>query len=33
VTNVIGGPREGVFAEIHKVKVADGDVCSSAPTA
>jgi len=26
VTNVVGGPREGVFAEIHKLKVADGDV-------
>lgn len=26
VTNVIGGPHEGVFAEIHKLKVADGDV-------
>jgi len=26
VTNVVGGPREGVFAEITKLKVADGDV-------
>jgi len=26
VTNVVGGPREGVFAEIHKLKVVDGDV-------
>jgi protein phosphatase len=26
VTNVVGGPREGVFAEIHKLTVADGDV-------
>jgi len=26
VTNVIGGPRQGVYAEIHKLKVADGDV-------
>lgn len=26
VTNVVGGPREGVFAEIHKLKVADGDI-------
>jgi len=26
VTNVIGGPREGVHAEIHKLTVADGDV-------
>jgi len=26
VTNVVGGPREGVFAEIHKVKVSDGDI-------
>jgi protein phosphatase len=26
VTNVIGGPRPGVHAEIHKVKVHDGDV-------
>ncbi|MHC5541311.1 PP2C family protein-serine/threonine phosphatase [Singulisphaera rosea] len=26
VTNVIGGPRAGVFAEIHKLSVNDGDV-------
>jgi PPM family protein phosphatase len=26
VTNVIGGPRAGVFAEIHKVAVLDGDI-------
>ena len=26
VTNVIGGPSAGVHAEIHKVKLADGDV-------
>jgi PPM family protein phosphatase len=26
VTNVIGGPREGVKAEIHRVRVADGDI-------
>lgn len=26
VTNVIGGPREGVHAEIHKVALRDGDV-------
>lgn len=26
VTNVIGGPSEGVHTEIHKVDVADGDV-------
>jgi serine/threonine protein phosphatase PrpC len=26
VTNVIGGPREGVQAEVHKVPLADGDV-------
>ena len=26
VTNVIGGPREGVHAEIHKVTIADGDI-------
>jgi protein phosphatase len=26
VTNVIGGPSEGVHAEIHKVRVRDGDV-------
>jgi protein phosphatase len=26
VTNVIGGPREGVMAEVHKVPLADGDV-------
>jgi PPM family protein phosphatase len=25
VTNVIGGPREGVFAEIHKLDLLDGD--------
>ena len=25
VTNVIGGPSEGVFAEIHKLAVRDGD--------
>ncbi len=26
VTNVIGGPREGVHAEIHKLTVDDGDI-------
>ena len=26
VTNVIGGPREGVKAEIHRLLLADGDV-------
>ena len=26
VTNVLGGPSEGVFAEIHKLEVRDGDV-------
>jgi len=26
VTNVIGGPSEGVHAEIHKIRVMDGDV-------
>jgi serine/threonine protein phosphatase PrpC len=26
VTNVLGGPREGVYAEIHKIEVRDGDV-------
>lgn len=26
VTNVLGGPREGVYAEIHKIAVRDGDV-------
>jgi len=26
VTNVIGGPSEGVHAEIHKVRVMDGDI-------
>ena len=26
VTNVLGGPNEGVFVEIHKVEVRDGDV-------
>jgi serine/threonine protein phosphatase PrpC len=26
VTNVIGGPDEGVFAEVHKVTLRDGDV-------
>ncbi len=26
VTNVIGGPREGVKAEIHRLHVADGDI-------
>ena len=26
VTNVIGGPNEGVHAEIHKVRLEDGDV-------
>ena len=26
VTNVIGGPQRGVNAEIHKVRLADGDV-------
>ena len=26
VTNVIGGPREGVHAEIHKVSLQDGDL-------
>ncbi len=25
VTNVIGGPRAGVFAEIHKLVLLDGD--------
>ncbi|MGZ3381058.1 MAG: PP2C family protein-serine/threonine phosphatase, partial [Isosphaeraceae bacterium] len=25
VTNVIGGPSEGVFAEIHKLALVDGD--------
>ena len=25
MTNVIGGPREGVFAEIHKLALLDGD--------
>ncbi|MGC8643613.1 MAG: PP2C family protein-serine/threonine phosphatase [Isosphaeraceae bacterium] len=25
VTNVIGGPDEGVFAEIHKLALCDGD--------
>ena len=25
VTNVIGGPREGVFAEIHKLALLNGD--------
>ena len=25
MTNVIGGPSEGVFAEIHKLAVRDGD--------
>ena len=25
MTNVIGGPREGVFAEIHKLALIDGD--------
>ena len=25
VTNVIGGPSEGVFAEIHKLALLDGD--------
>jgi protein phosphatase len=26
VTNVLGGPSEGVYAEIHKLEVRDGDV-------
>jgi PPM family protein phosphatase len=26
VTNVVGGPREGVLAEIHRIRLADGDV-------
>lgn len=26
VTNVVGGPKEGVFTEIHKLKIVDGDV-------
>jgi PPM family protein phosphatase len=26
VTNIVGGPRAGVFAETHKVTLADGDV-------
>jgi len=26
VTNVLGGPERGVYAEIHKLKVADGDI-------
>ena len=26
ITNVIGGPREGVHAEIHKLALADGDL-------
>ena len=26
VTNVIGGPNPGVYAEIHKVRLADGDL-------
>jgi len=26
VTNVVGGPKEGVYAEIHKLSMADGDV-------
>ena len=26
VTNVLGGPSEGVFAEIHKLEIRDGDV-------
>ena len=26
VTNVIGGPSQGVHAEIHKIRIADGDV-------
>ena len=26
VTNVIGGPHEGVKAEIHRIRVADGDI-------
>ena len=25
VTNIIGGPREGVFAEVHKLSLLDGD--------
>ena len=35
VTNVIGGPREGVNAEIHKVRILDGDtllICSDGLT-
>ncbi len=26
VTNVLGGPEEGVYTEIHKLSVADGDI-------
>jgi PPM family protein phosphatase len=26
VTNVVGGPSEGVYAEIHKLEIRDGDV-------
>jgi len=26
VTNVLGGPSEGVYAEIHKIQLRDGDV-------
>jgi PPM family protein phosphatase len=26
VTNVIGGPERGIYAEIHKAEIADGDV-------
>ena len=26
VTNVIGGPQEGVYAEFHKLRVEDGDI-------
>ena len=26
MTNVIGGPSEGVHAEIHKLEIRDGDV-------
>ncbi len=35
VTNVVGGPREGVHAEIHKLAVEDGDtllLCSDGLT-
>lgn len=26
VTNVIGGPNQGVYAEVHRLEIADGDV-------